>query len=226
MKTEFLAVASHELRTPLSIIMGYADILASENIGGLNSEQRGKLERIVSNAEHLNELVNNILDMAKIDAGELRLARNRFMPKPLIEEVVDDMRQLAKERNIRLVTAAKATPKIVADRSRIKQVLVNLIDNSLKFTPNGGTIHVSAHEKNGQLAVSVSDNGIGIKKNELGNIFQRFYQVDSTIQRKYKGTGLGLAICKRLVELHGGTISVRSALKKGTSMTFTIPFKK
>jgi PAS domain S-box-containing protein len=223
MKTEFLSIASHELRTPLAIIKGYTDILTSGALGKFNADQKNKMDRISNNVEHLNILVNNILDLTKMDAGELKLVRTRFSVGKLIEEVQGDMAQLAQKKKIKLTSKIRSKSLLFADRNRISQVLVNLIDNSLKFTPEGGRLTISAIEKKGMLTVTVFDTGIGIKKQEQENIFRRFYQVDSSIQRKYKGSGLGLAICKRIVELHGGKIRVKSVFKKGTKMVVTIP---
>ncbi|MFH1056059.1 MAG: PAS domain S-box protein [Candidatus Altiarchaeota archaeon] len=225
MKTEFLSIASHELRTPLTIIKGYAEILSSGDLGKLNEEQKSKLERINSNAEHLNLLVNNILDLTRMDAGELNLRKTRFSMGGLIDEVIGDMGQLALKRRIMLSSKITTKSRIHADRSRIKQLIVNLLDNAIKFTPDGGGVTVSASEGRDVMRVSVSDTGIGIKRNEIGKIFKRFYQVDASSKRKYGGAGLGLAICKRIVELHGGSIGVRSRYKSGTTITVNLPFK-
>jgi PAS domain S-box-containing protein len=225
MKTEFLAIASHELRTPLAVIRGYADILSSGSFGDLNQEQKSRLARINVTAEHLNNIVNNILDLTKMDAGELHLAKTRFSVRQLVLESVGDFNQLAAKNGIRLVPRVRVKSKLVADRGRIKQLLMNLIDNALKFTQQGGKVTVSADEKAGMLYISVSDTGIGIRRKELKNIFRSFYQVDSSIQRQYKGAGLGLAVCKRIAELHGGSIKVRSRLNSGTTMLVHLPLK-
>jgi PAS domain S-box-containing protein len=226
MKSEFLAIASHELRTPLAIIKGYADILASGNLGPLNQEQEGKLNRIANNVEQLNILVNNILDLTRMDSGELSMALERFSLERLIREVTDDMEQIATVKGVRLKTRVTVRSMVRADRGRMNQLLVNLIDNALKFTPEGGTITVSASETAKATTLRVADTGIGIKRKELSNIFLRFYQVDSTVQRRYKGAGLGLAICKRIAELHGGQITVKSRYRHGTTMTVTLPKRK
>jgi len=223
MKTEFLSIASHELRTPLSIIKGYAEILISGDLGALSEGQKSKMMRINSNAEHLNLLVNNILDLTRIDAGEMSLVKSKFKISQLIDDVVEDMQQIASKRSIRLKSNISAKSRILADRGRLKQVLVNLVDNALKFTPKGGQVTVAAKETKGALTITVSDTGIGIKRKDMENLFKLFYQVDSTYQRKYSGTGLGLAICKRLVELHGGTVSVKSKYGRGTSIIASLP---
>jgi PAS domain S-box-containing protein len=225
MKTEFLSIASHELRTPLAVIKGYADILTSGDLGGLNLEQKSRLERINRNVEHLDILVNNILDLTRMEAGELRLAKTRFSLQRLIRVVTDDMANIARQKGIRIDITVSAKTRVFADRMRLRQVLVNIIDNALKFTPDNGAVKISSWQRQGRLFVEVSDNGIGIRKKDIKNLFQRFYQVDSSIQRKYRGTGLGLAICKRIVELHGGEISIKSKHKKGTTISFTIPSK-
>jgi signal transduction histidine kinase len=223
MKTDFLSIASHELRTPLSIIKGYADILSSGTLGEVNPEQRSKLDRISGNVEHLNLLVRNILDLTRMDAGELKLTKQRFSLEHMVDEVIGDMSHLASEKKIKLTSEMRLKSKVLADRGRIKQLMVNLLDNALKFTPSGGRVGVSAVEDSDSLIIKVSDNGIGIRKKDLENIFRRFYQVDSSYQRRYKGAGLGLAICKRIVELHGGEIKVKSRFGEGTTLSVKLP---
>ncbi len=223
MKSDFLAVASHELRTPLAIIKGYADILSSGDLGEVRPEQREKLMRIVGNAEQLNNLVNNILDLTGIEAGELTLVKERFDLGGLAVETVGDMEDLARKSMVRLSVNVRTRRKILADRGRIRQVLINLIDNALKFTPEGGSVRVSVAEAKGQVAIRVRDSGIGIRRRDMGSLFQRFRQVDSSVQRRYKGVGLGLVICKSIVEMHGGSITVDSRFGSWTAFTVRLP---
>jgi len=223
MKTEFLSIASHELRTPLAIIKGYADILISSDLSGLSHEQHKQLVRIENNAEHLNVLVDNILDLTRIDAGELKLTKTRFSISKLAFEVLDDMAQLALKKGVRLKLKSRDKTRILADRGRIKQVLNNLVDNSIKFTPLGGEVTVIISKKKSNIRIIVSDTGIGIPAKELPNVFKTFYQADSSTQRKYKGAGLGLTICERILRLHGGNIKIRSVYRGGTTVTLTIP---
>lgn len=223
MKTEFLSIASHELRTPLAIIKGYADILASEDLGALNKRQKDKMQRIGENAKQLDRLVNNILDLTKMDAGELHVKKTRFSFKRLVDEVVSDLTHLAEAKKVKLKTRVRSKSKILADRMRLKQLLVNCVDNAVKFTPEGGEVTVSVSETDDVVRVKVSDTGIGMGKKDLENIFRRFYQIDSSYQRQYKGVGLGLAICKRIVDLHGGEIDVKSRKGRGTTIIITLP---
>jgi len=223
MKTEFLAIASHELRTPVAIIKGYADILSSGVLGGINEQQKMKLIRIESNAQHLNQLVNNILDLTRMDAGEVTIKKTRFLLDNLLREVSSDLRNIPSAKNINFTCSCESGLKLTADRGRIKQVLINLIDNAFKFTPDGGKVSVYAKMTAQGVLITVSDTGIGIKRKDVKNIFRRFYQVDSTLQRRYKGSGLGLAVCERIIQLHNGTIIVRSRLGKGTKMRIYLP---
>ncbi|MBD3387779.1 MAG: PAS domain S-box protein [Candidatus Altiarchaeales archaeon] len=225
MKTEFLSIASHELRTPLAIIKGYADILRSESLGGLNKNQKNRVYRINENVEHLDKLVNNILDLTKMEAGDVKLTRRKFLLNKLVKEVVEDMEKIASDKGVLLESNVKPGTWLTGDRSRIKQLLVNLMDNALKFTESGGHVKVSAKETQEQVMIAVSDSGIGIRKDEMDKIFKRFYQVDSSIQRRYKGAGLGLAICARIVEMHGGEIEVKSRYRSGTTIHVKLPKK-
>jgi len=222
MKTEFLSIASHELRTPLAVIKGYAEILASGGLGLVGPEQKAKLERITSNADHLDMLVNNILDLTRMDAGELKLEKRRFQAKTLIRNVLADMAQLASKKSIRLSLKVEDGLKLTADRTRMRQVLVNLVDNAVKFTPEGGQVKVTASKKDGAAVIRVSDTGVGVREKDQRLLFTRFYQADSSIQRRYRGTGLGLTICKRIVELHGGQIRFESRYRKGATVTIVL----
>jgi len=224
MKSEFLAVASHELRTPLAIIRGYADILSCGDLGEVLPQQKEKLMRIVGNAEQLNTLVNNILDLTRIEAGEFNLVKEGVDIGGLVAETVEDMTGLARKKRIRLSVNLQSRRKIQADRGRIRQVLVNLMDNSLKFTPDGGSVKLTVTEAAGRVAIRVRDSGIGIRRRDMDGLFQRFRQLDSSVHRRYKGVGLGLVICKSIVELHGGSITVESRFGRWTAFTVRLPY--
>ena len=223
MKSEFMAIASHELRTPIAIIKGYTDLLVAGVLGPLSDEQRSKLLRINSNAKHLNQMVSDIMDLTRMDSGEMKFHKSKFSLRKLVKNHVLDVTQLANEKKIKVDFKADVNSLVFADRSRVTQVIVNLTDNALKFTPVGGMIKIRISEGVKNFSISVSDSGIGIPKHEQKHIFERFYQVDSSYQRKFKGVGLGLAISQRIVEYHGGKIRIDSVPNSGTKVTFTLP---
>jgi signal transduction histidine kinase len=223
MKSYFISIASHELKTPLAIVKGYVDVMQDGVLGRVNRKQKEKLEAISLNIRHLSNLVENILDLSRIEAGELKLNRRKTDVNRLVSGILRDFRPLAEERGITLSFRKAVLGRVMMDPDRMKQVIINLLDNSLKFTPHGGRITVSTRRMQNQLALTVRDTGVGIPKKSLGRIFDRFYQVDSTSHRKYKGFGLGLSICKSIVELHGGSISIKSRVNRGTSVSITLP---
>ena len=223
LKTEFLASMSHELRTPLHTIIGFSELLGEELEGPLNEKQKRFVQHIHKESLHLLELINDILDISKIEAGRLELRREAFDFASLVAESLASVRALAEAKSQQLEAALDVAPAVDADRLRIKQVLVNLLSNAIKFTPDGGRIRVEAGVQEASVAVSVSDTGVGIPEEELDFIFDKFHQVGATTKGVREGTGLGLAITKRLVEEHGGTIRVESQPKRGSTFIFTIP---
>jgi signal transduction histidine kinase len=204
-------------------VKGYVDVMQDGVLGRVNRKQKEKLEAISLNIRHLSNLVENILDLSRIEAGELKLNRRKTDVNRLVSGILRDFRPLAEERGITLSFRKAVLGRVMMDPDRMKQVIINLLDNSLKFTPHGGRITVSTRRMQNQLALTVRDTGVGIPKKSLGRIFDRFYQVDSTSHRKYKGFGLGLSICKSIVELHGGSISIKSRVNRGTSVSITLP---
>lgn len=222
MKSEFLASMSHELRTPLNAIVGFSDLLGEETAGLLNIKQKRFVSHVRNGAKHLLALINDILDLSKIEAGQLEVFPENVSLQNALSEVLSLIQPLTDKREIALnITGAEVT--VYADRIRLKQVLYNLLSNAVKFTPERGSISVEAHAEGGQAHISVSDTGVGIRKEDQSVIFDEFRQVGESAKGIKEGTGLGLAITRKLVEQQGGIITVASELGKGSRFTFTIP---
>jgi len=224
LKSEFLASMSHELRTPLHTVIGFSELLGEEIEGPLNDKQKRFIGHIHKDSMHLLELINDVLDLSKIEAGHLELRRESFDVAAAIEDALGSIRSQGSAKSIQLTTSISVPTALDADRVRFKQVMYNLLSNAVKFTPQGGKIHVSARVIDGFLEVAVKDNGIGIAKEEHASVFDKFHQVGATTKGVREGTGLGLAITKHLVEQHGGRISLESEPGKGSCFTFTVPF--
>ena len=222
-KSEFLASMSHELRTPMNAIIGFSDVLAAQHFGDLNDRQLEYVGDVQDAGRHLLSLINDVLDLSKIESGSMDLQRRHFALDQTIESAVNLIRTRADENRIELTVDVDAQAvEAFGDERRIKQVVANLLANAVKFTPVGGSITVRASATANTTEVSVTDTGVGIAADDLERIFDDFQQVgDVTIAAE--GTGLGLALCKQLVELHGGTIGVRSAAGAGSTFTFSIP---
>ncbi len=223
LKSEFLASMSHELRTPLHTIIGFSELLGEEIQGALNPKQKRFVEHIHGDSLHLLELINDILDLSKVESGRIELRREPSDLAALIEETVSSVRPIAETKQLTIHSRLGRMPAVEADRVRVRQILMNLLSNALKFTPAGGRIDVEAEMENGAAKISVADTGIGIPAQEHAAIFDIFHQSAATTKGVREGTGLGLAITKRLVQEHGGTIKVSSELGKGSRFTFTIP---
>ena len=225
LKSEFLASMSHELRTPLHTIIGFSELLAEEIQGPLNEKQRRFVEHIHRDSQHLLELINDILDLTKIESGKVELRLEDFEGATVMEEVLASCRPRAATSSVRIVSAFPVSLTLNADRLRVKEVLFNLMSNAIKFTPAGGAVTVSAApgEQPGFWNISVRDTGVGIPANQHEAIFDKFYQVGSTTRGVREGTGLGLAITRQIVEMHGGNISVQSEPGAGSCFTFSLP---
>jgi PAS domain S-box-containing protein len=221
-KSEFLANMSHELRTPLNSVIGFSDILLEAEVGPLNEKQGRYISNISTSGKHLLDLINDILDISKIEAGEMYLNLEEFSISELISNVVNNTIPLAMKKNIE-ITSKTETAIVTADKSKIKQILYNLLSNAIKFTHENGFINISTEHSEGMIYVCVEDSGIGIKKEDIDKLFQPFKQIDSFYTRKYEGTGLGLALVKQLVEMHGGSIKVESEVENGSRFTFSFP---
>lgn|GEM_PF-1809714 len=223
-KSEFLANMSHELRTPLTAVMGFSEILLREIPGTLNEKQKEYLQDIYQSGEHLLNLINDILDLSKIEAGKLELELERFDIEDLIEESLIFFKEKAMRHNIRIQKRlGEGIGELYADRRKVKQVIMNLLSNAFKFTPDGGTITVEVQRQDNEVVFSVEDTGPGISEEDQKRLFKPFEQLQSPLTKKVKGTGLGLYLSKRLVELHGGRIWVKSELGKGSIFSFSIP---
>jgi signal transduction histidine kinase len=224
-KSEFLANMSHELRTPLNAIIGFSEVLVQGMFGDINEKQTEYLQDILESGRHLLSLINDILDLSKIEAGRMELERADFDLPSAIENALILVRERASRRGIRLgSTIDKRLGMIGGDERKVKQVLLNLLSNALKFTPEGGQIDVAARFHDDRAEVSVADTGIGIAPTDQDTVFEEFRQV-GTADKKAEGTGLGLALSRKFIELHGGTIRVKSELGSGSTFTFTLPVR-
>jgi signal transduction histidine kinase len=222
-KAEFLANMSHELRTPLNSILGFSQLLLEGDGGTLTQDQRQDVDIIAQNGQHLLVLINDLLDISKLEAGKAQLNRGEVDVEPLISECVESVRSLAKTKKLEMTASVSPeVGRVFADGPKLKQVLLNLLGNAIKFTESG-SVRVIAERQGAELRISVKDTGIGVPADDSERIFESFQQGKSGISGKYQGTGLGLAICRRLVEMHGGRIWVKSLPGQGSLFTFTIP---
>ncbi len=223
LKDQFLSVISHELRTPLNFIMGFASILDDEVAGPLTAEQHAFLEKILKGTDRMLLLVNDLLDFAKIQAGEFELIAKPALYAPLVDDVVATLKPLADQKQITLEPIIPPALAALCDPERVIQVLTNLVGNAIKFTPEGGVVTVSACERDGLVMTEIEDTGIGIATEDMVKLFTRFRQLDMSRTRTAGGTGLGLSISKALVEAHGGSIEASSeGLGKGSCFRFTL----
>ncbi|MBN1128034.1 MAG: PAS domain-containing sensor histidine kinase [Chitinispirillaceae bacterium] len=224
-KSEFLANMSHELRTPLNSINGFSEVLYDETFGPLNEKQKKYVSNVLTSGKHLLLLINQILDMAKVEAGKMKLSLSSLPTKNLLREIsqlVADM--VSKKKFHMLLEIAEDLPDIEADELKVKEIIYNLLSNALKFTPEGGKIGMRAKKAGSEIEIVVWDTGVGIAPENMGKIFEGFFRVDTPYSRVTEGTGLGLPLSRKLVELHGGMLSVESeGLNKGTSVSFTLP---
>lgn len=250
-KSEFLANMSHELRTPLNAIIGFSEALINGVYGPVSERHKEYLNDILVSGENLLGVINDILDLSKIESGSMQLDLREFSLGELIQATAGMFREKAAKHNIKLDCSLVAgAPEIVADQRKVKQIIVNLLSNAFKFTPDGGRVLISAeladgfrlmaHGKKefkqepstmsaqpetGYVEISVRDTGIGIDTDDIPKLFQSFQQLESPFQKRFEGTGLGLFLTKRLVELHGGSIRVESEKGKGATFAFLIPIK-
>ena len=222
MKSAFLARMSHELRTPLNAIIGFSDLLAEESAAPLSEKQKRFVEHVQAGARHLLQVINDILDLSKIDAGRIEILREEFAAAEALTEVMSVIRPLAEIKRIDVAATIPPDLEVYADRTRFKQILYNLLSNAVKFTPEGGSVQVVAAREDGSVRFSVTDTGVGIPATEHQAIFDEFHQVSATTRGLREGTGLGLAITRRLVELHGGRIWVESEPGRGSRFFFTV----
>ena len=224
-KSEFLANMSHELRTPLNSINGFSEILYDETFGPLNEKQKKYVTYVLTSGKHLLLLINQILDMSKVEAGKMKLALSSLPIKSILNDIsllVADM--VSKKKLQMLLEIDEDLPNIEADELKVKEILYNLLSNAVKFTPEGGKIGMKAKKSDSEIEIEVWDTGAGIASENMNKIFEGFFRVDTPYSRVTEGTGLGLPLSKKLVELHGGKFSVVSdGLNKGTQVRFTLP---
>ena len=223
-KSEFLANMSHELRTPLNAILGFSEVLAERMFGEVNEKQAEYLQDILSSGRHLLSLINDILDLSKVEAGRLELELGRFHLPTALDNALTLVRERATRHGITLTqTVGERLSDIVADERKVKQILLNLLSNAVKFTPAGGRVGLTATAAEGVLTIAVSDTGIGIAPEDQAAIFEEFRQAGRDDTRTQEGTGLGLTLAKKFVELHGGRIWVQSQVGQGSTFSFTLP---
>jgi signal transduction histidine kinase len=225
-KSEFLANMSHELRTPLNAVIGFSEVLKEGMFGALNEKQAEYVDDILHSGRHLLSLINDILDLAKIEAGRVELEPAPFDLGTTIDNAIVLTRERALRRGLRVEREVAADlGSIDADERKVKQVLVNLLSNAVKFTGEGGTVTVAATRGAADVTLVVRDTGIGIAAEHQPLVFEEFRQIGSDYTRKQEGTGLGLALARRFVELHGGRIWVESVLGQGSTFGFTLPLR-
>ncbi|OQX90230.1 MAG: hypothetical protein B6D57_04250 [Candidatus Coatesbacteria bacterium 4484_99] len=226
-KTEFLNITSHELRSPLTSILGYAEILSEGLVGPVTDGQRESAYGILRNARQLERLINDLLDFTQMETGRLRLDTEVCDLKPIIKDAVESMRPRIEEAGCAVsIEVPPDLPPSICDARRITQVLYNLIGNAVKFSPDGGTITISANKVDRFIRISVKDEGVGIPEENQEKIFDKFYQVDMSDTRRARGLGLGLAISKAIIDAHGGSIWVDSKPEKGSTFYFTVPIEE
>ncbi|HYL81954.1 MAG TPA: ATP-binding protein, partial [Candidatus Acidoferrum sp.] len=224
-KSEFLANMSHELRTPLNAILGYTELILDNIYGDVSEKVREVLTRLEKSGRHLLGLINDVLDLSKIEAGHLTLSLGDYSMREVIQTVFTAVESLAMDKKLTLkAVVSPDLPRGRGDERRITQVLLNLVGNAIKFT-EVGEVHVEVSTRDGAFLVAVSDTGPGIAPADQERIFEEFQQVDSSSTRKKGGTGLGLAIAKRIIRMHGGRIWVESSLGKGSSFWFVLPIR-
>ncbi|MGA2028000.1 MAG: HAMP domain-containing sensor histidine kinase, partial [Syntrophobacteraceae bacterium] len=225
-KSEFLANMSHELRTPLNSIIGFSEVLYDETFGPLNEKQKKYVNNVLASGKHLLLLINQILDMAKVESGKMMLALSSLSMKSLLNGIsllVADM--VSKKKLQMFLEIAEDVPNIMADELKVKEIIYNLLSNAIKYTPEGSKIGMRAKKVDSEVEIVIWDTGVGIAPENMGKIFEGFFRVDTPYSRVTEGTGLGLPLSKKLVELHGGKLSVESeGPNKGTSVRFTLPY--
>jgi signal transduction histidine kinase len=225
LKSEFLANMSHELRTPLNGIIGFSELLYDGKAGPLNEQQREFLNDILGSSRHLLQLINDVLDLSKVEAGRMELFPETFALPDAVEEVCSVIAQMADKKRIDVQRSFdRALERVTLDRKKFKQVLFNLLSNAVKFTDEGGRVGVLVRPQGGdRLCLQVCDTGIGIRPEDFGRLFVEFQQIDSSASRRYEGTGLGLALTRKLVEFQRGAISVQSEPGQGSTFTVVLP---
>jgi signal transduction histidine kinase len=227
-KTEFLSAVSHELRTPLTSIKGYASILMAGKIGNIPDAVKERLSRINIHSDNLVSLINNLLDITRIESGRVEMHFGLHNTKSVIDNIADLLTPQITAKEIKLsVNVSEAIPEVYIDPSQAERVFINLLSNATKFTPKGGTISINASAlEEGGAKFEVIDSGIGMSQDDLGKLFTEFFRVENEINQTVKGTGLGLVLARDIVLAHNGKIWVTSQIGKGTNFSFTLPTSK
>ncbi len=224
MKDTFLSMITHELRTPMTVMIGLAETLDAGVYGSLNEAQSDSVSRIIESGDRLRQLVNDLLDLSKLESGMMRLQLEPLDPRTLVEAVIEQIHPLAEKAGVTLENNVGFNlPEIQCDGLRIEQVLTNLLSNAIKFTPSAGIVRITANIKDKFIIFNVVDNGCGIPPNSINYIFDKFIQLHPNKEERTKGTGLGLAIVKHLVEMHGGLVGVESQTGQGSRFYFGLP---
>jgi len=227
-KSDFLANMSHELRTPLNAVIGFSEVLQDQMFGQINEKQKEYVGNILTSGRHLLSLINDILDLSKVESGKMELELSSFLLRESLDASVMMLREKALKNGIELHLdlLPEADVRLSADLRKMKQILFNLLSNAVKFTPRAGTVHVKAVRDGDFIEISVADTGIGIREEDIPKLFQAFTQLESVYTKGFEGTGLGLALTRQLVELHGGRIWMESEFGTGSRFSFTIPLSQ
>lgn len=224
MKSEFVSIASHQLKAPIAEINWETELLLSKNSEGLNEKQKDLIDRVSKSNERMGRLVNDLLDVARIDQGKLALIKDQFNIVELVEKITDNNQLLAKANNVEIkISKSKNIPPIVNDRRRIGVVVDNLISNAIKYTKGKGMVSLSVVSEKNKIIVCVKDNGVGIPRNQQEHVFEKFFRSENTARYQVSGTGLGLYISKNIVEQSGGEIRFHSEENKGSEFCFSLP---
>jgi signal transduction histidine kinase len=222
MKTQFLTNMSHELRTPLNSIIGYTELVINGTYGALNDTQHDRLEKVIRNGHNLLGLINDVLDLSKIDGGRVVLERRSIPTAPLLDSVLATVEPLALRKGITVERQFNDAPPLYADENRVRQIMTNIVANAVKFTDKGH-VTVRAFGEGSTVQLEITDTGIGIPPDQYDAVFAEFQQLDNSTTRRHEGSGLGMAITKKLVELHGGQIWLESVLDQGTTFYVRMP---
>ncbi|MFO8016346.1 MAG: HAMP domain-containing sensor histidine kinase, partial [Candidatus Woesearchaeota archaeon] len=225
-KTNFLTLASHELKNPLAPLLSQLQMIEDGTLGGLNRDQQEGMEIIHKSADHLVKLVDDILDISRLESGRMRFGMKSIDLNSIIEDVCNAMEPVAREKSISIKRDLGSLPRVRADHSRIRQVLTNYMKNAVKFTNRRGRIYVGSEVQGDSVVVKVKDTGIGVRKSEYHKIFNPFFQAKEVAGKRELGFGLGLTISKGIVEEHGGEVGVESGFGRGSTFWFTLPLKK
>jgi signal transduction histidine kinase len=214
---------SHELRTPLNSIIGYTQLILNGTYGDLNETQEDRLQKVIRNGNNLLSLINDVLDLNRIETGHVELERRTVSTMTVLDHVLDNLELMAADKNLTITRAFDGVPAIQADETRLRQIITNIAVNALKFTDQGGITVRASRVDDAAIQIEIADTGIGIPREMWDAVFEEFRQLDDSTTKQHEGTGLGMAICKRLIELHGGSIWLDSKVGEGTTFFVKLP---